>query len=172
MIAHGFGMYGMWGPITDPGERGFTERVAALGVNIHGSPYRDYEVNTIVDEIKFYVPKDAIILIWGSSLGANNAPLVASYAKTRTIHGIFGFQASLDGAQILVPSNVGFAHEFFNPYWLSTLGLGAYEWNRADGNHVTKIVTTPQTSFHPGETTEAQDVFLAEMKTIMNGEVP
>ncbi len=171
MNAHGFGLYGMYGPVTDPGERSFTARVKALGVDVYDSPYRDYQVSLIADTIK-RIPKKDIIFVWGSSLGANNAPIVANYVNDTYINAIFGYQASRKGSRAPVPSNVLYAHEFWNPLWVMTWGLGAYKWELAPGNHVTKLVTTPRYAFHPGETAEAQGSFLEEMQIIMEGGTP
>lgn len=162
----GRGMYGLWGPITDPGEREFSAKVAALGVDIGGSPYRDYEVNQIVADFNA-APANAIRLLWGSSLGANNCPVVATYAPHVLIHGMWGFQASLDGAQVEVPSNVLFAHEVWNSIIPMTGGLGAYEWKKAAGNVRTSLYTSNRPDFHPGETESSQNMFLAEMQRVI-----
>lgn len=51
--AHGFGLYGLWGPVTNPGERYFSARVRdELGVNIYGSPYRDYQLDEVAATIR------------------------------------------------------------------------------------------------------------------------
>jgi hypothetical protein len=163
---HGFGMYGAWGPITDSGEVAFTARVKDLGVNVHASPYRDYEVAQIVAEI-LNLPVDVIIFVWGSSLGANNGPVVAAYCPHRIIDGLWGFQASLDGAQVPITPNVKFAHEVWNPTWWRTFGLGAYEWVKAPGNAKTNLYTSKRDDLHPGETLAAQEMFLGEMKRII-----
>lgn len=165
--AHLFWMYGMWGPITDPGSRVFTARVKQEipEIDIHESPYRDYDVNTIVAEIMNLSP-DAIILGGGTSLGSNNAPIVGQLA-TRTIHGLFGFQASWWGAHSLVTSNVLFAHLFYslNPV---NGGLGAYIWPKEEGNKRTNLYTDERDLVHPGDSDPAsQDTFIAEMKRII-----
>lgn len=170
----GRGMYGMYGPVTDPGEREFTLKVAELGVDVGQSPYRDYEVDQIVADINA-APADATILVWGSSLGANNCPVVASYISRdipqsyikRVIHGMWGFQASLYGAQVPIPSNVLFAHEVYNPLWIETMGLGAYEWVRASGNTTTNLYLSKRYDLHPGETEQAQAMFLAEIQRVI-----
>ncbi len=38
-LAIGRGMYGQFGTVTDPGEREFSAKVAALGVDVGLSPY-------------------------------------------------------------------------------------------------------------------------------------
>ena len=162
----GRGMYGLWGPVTDPGEVEFSEKVKLLGVDIGKSPYRDYDINTIVADLAA-APDDAILLLWGSSLGANNCPVVASYVPHRTIHGMWGFQASEGGAKVAVPSNVLFAHEVYNPNWIMTVGLGAYEWVKAPGNTITNLYLSARDDFHPGETETTQTMFLAELARVI-----
>jgi len=172
MTAYGFGIFGMWGPVTDPGESQFSQRVRdEVGIDIQASPYRDYDVNTIVASI-CALPPEAKVLIWGSSLGANNAPVVASYVysqqPSRVINGIWGFQASLYGAQVPITRNVLFAHEAYNPAPIETFGLGAYRWTKADGNAITNVYYTTNNDLHPGDGDEnVQNMFLAEMKRVV-----
>ncbi len=163
----GRGMYGQWGPVTDPGERQFSAKVAALGVDIGFSPYRDYQVSQIASDLN-NAPADAILLVWGSSLGANNCPLVALYSPHRLIHGMWGFQASEYGAKVPIPGNVLFAHEVYNPNWAGTFGLGHYEWVRAATNHRTNLYLSARFDMHPGETAAAQAMFLAEIQRVIN----
>lgn len=170
MTTFGFGMYGQWGPVTDSGEREFTAKVAELGVDIKGSPYRDYDVNAIVAEISS-LPADATILVWGSSLGANNSPVVGAYTHRR-IHGMWGFQASLYGSQVAITPNVLFAHEVYNPLWIETMGLGAYEWVVAKGNTVTNLYVSKRYDLHPGETEQSQAMFLGEMQRVIANPAP
>jgi hypothetical protein len=162
---HGFGIFGMWGPITDPGEHWFSNRVRdELGVNIHESPYRDYDVNNIVAEI-LRLPLTAVVLIWGTSLGANNAPIVAQYARRR-IDGVFGFQASIWGAHGYVTSNVKHAHLISSDNPMNG-GLGAYRWIDSTGKPGVVSYTTRNLP-HPGDTDQwSQDLFLGEMKAII-----
>src|SRR5438046_871904 len=98
---HLWWLYGMYGPLTDPGSRGFVARFAQQhpAANIHGSPYRDYQVNQVVAEIMAIPLSTApVIFIGGASLGANNTLVIAAYLKLHgyagVIHGAFGFQAS------------------------------------------------------------------------------
>ncbi len=162
----GRGMYGQFGTVTDPGERTFSAAVAELGVDIGGSPYQYYEVNQIAADFNA-APANAIRLLWGSSLGANNCPVVASYAPHVIIHGMWGFQASNYGAQVPIPGNVQFAHEVFNSIWIETLGLGAYKWVKAAGNSHTNLYLSDRGDFHPGETSASMAMFLAEMKRVI-----
>ncbi len=166
--AHFFSMYGMGGHNTDPGEEWFTSRVKAEipEINVHGSPYSDEDVNLIASEIE-KLPDTDTVLVCGTSLGANNAPVVGARTK-HTIHGMFGFQASEWGYHSRVTSNVLYAHLFysFNPIPLPL--LGAYQWRRAVGNTVTNLHLTPKHLPHPGDyDVPSQNVFLAEIKRIV-----
>jgi hypothetical protein len=182
MTAHGFYLYGMWGPITDPGARTMTERMAAeLPINMHASPYRDYDVNQIVATILALPPTDKV-LVAGTSLGSNNTPVVGAYVylqnKKRIIHGIWGFQASQGGAKggvdpnyPGVTANVLFGH-LISSDAPENFGLGSYRWITAPGNTVTNgghgpILDTHDYA-HPGDgVTADQDMFLAEMKRVI-----
>lgn len=161
----GRGMFGMYGPVTDPGETIFTQMVVREipGIDVGRSPYRDYEVNQIAAD--FNAKPDAIKLLWGSSLGANNCPVVAAYSHV-VIHGAWGFQASEFGSKVPFPNNVLFAHEVYNPSILM-MGLGAYEWTKQTNNNVTNLYTSKRYDFHPGETPEVMAMFIAEMKRVV-----
>ncbi len=164
-------MSGMWGPITDPGAYAFTEEIrkAVPGADLGRSPYRDFEVNEVTSGM-VHAPKDAVRQLVGTSLGACNCPVVATYAKRVTIHGIFGFQASKNGADWPILPNVLFAHEFYAPGWLGTIitgGLGTLAWHKAVGNTRTTLILTSQYTPHPGETSKARATFLAEIKRII-----
>jgi hypothetical protein len=185
MTAHGFFLYGMWGPITDPGARTMTQRMATelTGINMHASPYRDYDVNTIVAEIMALPITDPVVIA-GTSLGANNTPVVAAYVALqnakRIIAGIWGFQASIYGEHAgNTPSypgitpNVLFAHLFSSDTVVPVPGIGAYQWICAPGNKVTNggsgkpIVTTTHLA-HPGDyDVTSQDTVLAEMQRVI-----
>lgn len=183
MTVHGFFIYGMWGPVTDPGARTMTQRMTAElpGINMHASPYRDYDVNSIVGEIMLLPAADKV-LVAGTSLGANNTPVVGAYVylqnKARIIHGMWGFQASIWGAQAGVAatypgitSNVEFAHLIFSEA-PENVGLGAYKWIAAPGNTVTNggqgPLLTEKDLAHPGDyDTASQNTFLAEMKRVI-----
>jgi hypothetical protein len=165
-MIYGFGLYGMGGYLTDPGELTFSHKVQALGVNILKSPYRDTDINIITEVIKD-LPKDSKVILWGSSLGANNLPYIATLAK-REIEGIWGFQASLYGMRYPIPANVKFAHEVFNSNVVETGGLGAYKWTKAPGNKVTNLYLSDRHDMHPGETEASQEMFLNEMKRVIH----
>lgn len=161
---HGFGMFGMGGPATNPAEAGFSHRVAELGVDIHGSPYRDYQAGDIAAIIN-KIPDTEGVFVWGTSLGANNTPLVCSYVHRR-IDGAFGFQASLYGYQGKIPVNVKFAHLISSRNPAPILGLGLYVWQcsslSVDFHHDWHDIP------HPGDYDEGdQNIFLGEMCHIM-----
>jgi hypothetical protein len=179
MTAYGFGMYGLGGTFTDPGESGFSARVRdELGVDIGDSPYRDYDVNTIAAKI-MALPADAPIILWGTSLGANNTPVAAAYVYAqnprRIIHGIWGFQASIYGARPQVgtsydgiPPNVLFAHLTSSDKPIPLPGLGAYRWVKAPGNAMTNLHLDTVDDPHPGDGNVAvQTKYLAEMKRVI-----
>ncbi len=164
---HGFGMYGMGGPMTDPGETGFSQRVAhELGVNTHGSPYLDTEAANIAVIIDKLPTKDGVF-VWGTSLGANNTPVTCSYVK-RTIDGAFGFQASIYGAKgYRLNKNIKFAHLIYSYNPIPLPGLGAYIWPLGTMNPPS-YHKTPHHIPHPGDyDLHDQNMFLAEMKRIM-----
>jgi hypothetical protein len=166
--AHFFGMYGMGGHTTDPGEDWFTGRVKAEipEVDIHGSPYRDYDAGTIAGLIS-QLPDGDIVFVQGTSLGANDCPVVGSYTQHK-IHGMFGFQASMWGEHQPVTSNVSFAHLFYSYNPIPLPLLGAYQWTRAVGNTVTNLYLTPKHLPHPGDyDVPSQNIFLAEIKRIL-----
>jgi len=176
--AYGFGLWGMWGPVTDPGEDQFSHRVGKeLGIPIGASPYRDYDVNMIVEEI-LKLPPEAPVILWGTSLGANNAPVVAAYVNLRNpdriIHGIWGFQASVWGAKARpgtvypgITKNVRFAHLAYSTNPLNA-GLGAYVWEKAPGNKTTNLYAFDTKELHPGDgDVNVQDMFLAEMGRVI-----
>ena len=165
---HFFGMYGMGGHTTDPGEDWFTRRVKAEipVINIHDSPYRDYDAGHIAALIDALPPEDAVF-VQGTSLGSNDCPVVGSYTKHK-IDGLFGFQASLYGAHVPIPSNVLFAALFYSYNPIPFPGLGAYQWRLAVGNTVTGLHLMPKHLPHPGDyDVPSQNVFLREMKTII-----
>lgn len=169
-------LYGMWGPFTDPGAREFTNKVKLIApdrIDIGDSPYRDYEITKIAKDFTD-APANAIRLGGGSSLGCNNIAAIGQYAPSVTTHGIWGFQASDDGLKAVlgttyegIAKNVLFAHEVYNPIWIQTFGLGAYEWVRAPGNSRTGLHTSKHYDFHPGETEQVQAMFLAEITRVI-----
>jgi len=164
---HGFGMYGMGGQTTDPYEYGFSQRVwHELGVNIHGSPYRDYQAGDIAALID-KLPAEDGVFVWGTSLGSNDVPVVASYTKHR-IDGAFGFQASIYGARgVPLDDNCKYAHLIYSYNPIPVPGLGAYIWPLGTMNPAS-YHRTPHHIPHPGDyDLNDQNIFLREMKAIM-----
>ncbi len=165
---HFFGMYGMGGHTTDPGEDWFTHRVKAEmpEVDIHNSPYHDYDAGYIAAAID-KLPEEDGVFVQGTSLGANDCPVVGSYTK-HIIHGMFGFQASLYGAKVAVTPNVLLAHLFYSYNPIPFPGLGDYQWRPgAEFDHY-RLHLTPRHLPHPGDyDVPSQNVFLAEMKRII-----
>jgi hypothetical protein len=164
--AHLFGMYGMWGPITDFGESHFLDRCRAeiSDLQVHG-PYRDYDVATIVSEMRA-LPTDAVLFVQGTSLGSNNSPVVANYLDTRTIHGVFGFQASQWGAHSLLPKNVLFAHLIYSENPINC-GLGSYVW-QTDKDFKGGYVRSRIDDVHPGDGNQnSQEMFIHEIRRII-----
>ena len=164
---HGFGMYGMFGNATDPGEMGFTERVAhELGVDVHDSPYRDYEAGAIAAMIEKLPPEDGVF-VWGTSLGCCDVTVVASYTQHR-IDGAFGFQASIYGAKVPLSRNVQFAHLIYSFLPIPFPGLGAYIWKVGTMNPSSYHKTAHHLP-HPGDYDLGdQTMFIHEMKRIMD----
>lgn len=179
MTSHGFFIYGMWGPVTDPGARTMTQRMAAElpDINMHASPYRDYDVNDIVATI-MALPLTDKVIVSGTSLGSNNTPVVGAYVylqnKERIIHGIWGFQASIWGAQSRpdttypgITPNVLFSDLAYSTNPINA-GLGAYVWQKAPGNTVTNDYSFDTFDVHPGDgNVKTQDRFLAEMQRVL-----
>ncbi len=161
----GAGLYGMFGPVTDPGERVFSKRVQReLGVDIGASPYGDNQLQAVVDRLLTYDPKKVVILLWASSLGANNITAIAAAMHHYTFHGLWGFQASKYGGHNPVTSNVLFAHLVSNPHAM----LGSYEWVKAEGNTVTSLYVTRNSDMHPGDyNPQVQAMFLGEMARVI-----
>ena len=164
MTTLGFGMFGLGAEFTDPAAIEFAHRVRdERGVDIVGSPYRYYQTDEIVARINC-APADATILLWGTSLGANNVTVVASQTS-RLIVGAFGFQASQWGAKTAIPSNVQFLHFVFNPF----VTLGSYKPQLAEGNGTTAPLWTERWVNHPGDQDKlTQDMFLDQMARLLS----
>jgi len=144
-------------------------RNAVPRADLGQSPYRDFQVQDVANDL-IRAPKDAIRFVIGTSLGACNCPVAATYAREVNIHGMFGFQASANGADWPILPNVLFAHEFYAPGWFGTIitaGLGTLAWHKAAGNTRTNLVLSTQWTPHPGETVKARTAFLNEIKRIV-----
>lgn len=164
---HFFGMYGMGGYLTDQGEAYFVQRLKkeCPEINIHGSPYRDYDCNEIVAIID-ELPPDDVKFVQGTSLGANDVPVVCGRTK-RTIDGAFGFQASLYGEHSSLSANVLFAHLIYSYNPIPFPGLGAYIWQVGTMNPAS-YHRTPHHIPHPGDYDVGdQNMFIREIKRII-----
>jgi hypothetical protein len=172
MTAYGFGMYGWLGRFADPGEDQFSHRVGTeLGVNVGASPYQESDVNNIVAAI-LALPPEVPVIVWGTSLGANNAPVVASRVHAqnpnRIIHGIWGFQASEYGANEGIPVNVLFARLTSSDNPIPFPHLGSYRWVKVHGNTVTNFHLDTVNDPHPGDGNVAvQNKYLADMRRVI-----
>ena len=163
MAILGFGMFGLGAEFTDPAAIEFAHRVRdERGVDIVNSPYRYYQTDEIVGRINC-APSDATILLWGTSLGANNVTVVAAQTS-RSIAGAWGFQASQWGAKVDIPSNVKFLHFVFNPF----VTLGSHKPQLAAGNGATTALWTERWVDHPGDQDKwTQNMFLDDMARIL-----
>jgi hypothetical protein len=143
----GFGMFGLGAEFTDPAAVEFAHRVRdELGVDIGESPYRYFQTDLIVSQINCAANADAKVLLWGTSLGANNVTVVASQV-TRSIAAAIGFQASQWGAKTAIPPNVQSLLFFFNPF----VTLGSYKPQLAEGNGTTMPFWVERWVDHPGD---------------------
>jgi len=160
--AHFFGMYGMGGHDTDPNEAYFTYRVKhefGSAIDCHDSPYGDFEWPKIVALIDA-LPDGDTVIVQGTSLGANNCPVVGASTK-RKINAILGFQASLYGAHQRVTPNVLFAALFYSFNPVPIPGLGAYCWAPGNGFDPRRLHLFPHHIPHPGDyDTGDQNIFL------------
>src|ERR1700686_4506305 len=158
--------YGLGGQVLDPagGEVLLTQKIKALGINVGASPYLYSDVQTICSEI-LATPPGSIIIVGGDSLGANNAPYIATAIRaSRGVDYLFGFQPSVWGYHSTVPPSVVEALCIYNPTWVETGGLGDYPWPLATGNRRTKISYIKNSDPHPGDGDVAmQDVILADI---------
>ena len=128
--AFAFVSYGMGGAALDPagGEVALVAKIKALGVDVGASPYLYTDTQTIADAI-LATPAGSVIILGGDSLGANNAPFIATSIRTkRGIDYLFGFQPSLWGLHSTVPKSVVECLCIYNSNWLETFGLGDYPW--------------------------------------------
>lgn len=158
----GLGMFGLGAEFTDPAAIEFAHRVRdELGVDIRDSPYRYYQTDEILALINC-VSADKILL-WGTSLGANNTQVVASQTD-KAIAGVWDFQCSQFGSKNPITSNVQLFHCVFNPF----VALGSYKPQLAEGNGVTQAMWTERWVNHPGDQDIAtQDMFLDQMARVM-----
>lgn len=164
---HFFGMYGMGGHTTDPGEDYFTAHIKQHlpDVDTHDSPYGDRQAGVIAALIDKLPAKDGVF-VQGTSLGCNNTPITCGYTK-HIIDGAFGFQASLFGAHSSLTVNVKFAHLIYSYNPIPFPGLGAYLWKVGTMNPPS-YHRTPHHIPHPGDYDVGdQDMFINEMRRII-----
>ena len=163
---------GMGGAPLDPagGEVLLTQKIKALGVNVGTSPYLYSDVQTICSEI-LATPAESTIIVGGDSLGANNAPYIATAIRAlRGIDYLFGFQPSVWGYHSTVPRSVVEALCIYNPNWVETMGLGDYPWPLEAGNTRTKLRYITNSDLHPGDSDSAmQDIIVGDVKRIIGG---
>lgn len=143
------------------GLRQLVQRCKAIGLDTMSSPYEWNDINRIIAEI-YHVPSGVPVAVGGASLGDNEAPDIASHVK-RPIKYLFGFQCSVYGVDVGVPSNVEFADNIYNPSWWETFGLGYRQWHLAAGNKVTKLQNLPIHAAHPGDWGIAQDIIFSRL---------
>jgi hypothetical protein len=165
---HGYYMRGMWGRWgSDPAAGVMSQRMAQLGINMHDSPYEDYDAANIAVLIK-KLPPAGRVFVCGTSLGCCDVAVVCQYVGDRAIDGAFGFQASIYGAKgYPLNKNIKFAHLIYSYNPIPFPGLGAYKWPLGTMNPLS-YHKTPHHIPHPGDyDVNDQNMFLAEMKRIM-----
>ncbi len=159
--------YGMGGAAVEwwqTGLRRLVTRCKSIGLDTMGSPYNWADVNAIVSEIK--QAPNVPIAVGGASLGDNEAPDIAGRTK-RHIAYLFGFQCSMYGVKVGVPSNVGAADNIYNPNWWETFGLGSRQWTLAPGNKTTLLRNIPISQPHPDDWGIAQDIVYSRIHHLM-----
>lgn len=161
-------LFGLGGAPFDPagGEVVLCGKIKALGIDIAGSPYQCTDSQPIADVLTKAHAAGSKLILGGDSLGANNSPYIAQ--SLRALLGIdymFGFQPSLYGLHCPITPNVIVARCIYNPNPIETFGLGAYEWQLADGNKRTRLIVTTNSDFHPGDDDVAmQNLVLADIQ--------
>ena len=168
--------YGLGGQVLDPagGEVLLTQKIKALGVNVGSSPYLYSDVQTICDEI-LTTPEGSVIIVGGDSLGANNAPYIATAIRAqRGVDYLFGFQPSVWGYHSEIPPSVVTALCIYNPNWVETFGLGDYPWPLMAGNTRTKgargrpDIYMTNSDPHPGDNDPIMhDVIISDIKVLL-----
>jgi len=165
---HFYGVYGMmpFGIQTDPYMGVFCKEVkrAIPNIDVHQSPYRDFEAYHLAAEIGTLPPVDGIFVA-GTSLGANNCTLIASQTR-HIVDGLFGFQASNYGVKVPLTPNVKFAHLFSSDNPLPLPGLGGYRWER--GGMTGGLILQTHNIPHPGDYNHTdRAAFIREMQNII-----
>lgn len=157
--------YGLGGAAVETWSNGLrllVQRCKAIGLDTAGSPYNWNDLGPIISEIN-RTPSAVPIAIGGASFGDDEAPDIASRIVRRPVKYLFGFQCSIYGVDVGVPSNVEFADNIYNPSWLETFGLGFRRWHLAAGNKVTKLNNIPVRASHPGDWGIGQDIIFSRL---------
>ncbi len=88
-------------------------------------------------------------------------------AVKRTVHGVWGFQASLYGYHSSLSANVKFSHLIYSYNPIPFPGLGAYMWQVGTMIPLSYHRTRKDLP-HPGDSdSDSQDMFLREMKRVI-----
>lgn len=165
-------MYGQGGQKTDillTGGGGIDRLCRRL--QVMGAKARVYtwdQAQQIMVDVKAQ-PVGTRIVVGGTSLGANEAPMAATFLSGRRVDLIFGIQPSLLGRKNLVPANVTHAMCFYAPWW-NFFGavLGNYQWQLALGNRATRLEMAYSLSSHPGSNEErVQAAIATEVKKLL-----
>lgn len=161
-------VYGAGGVIFDPpaGERHMVTRLKAIGVDVGDSPY-GYTNSLAIHN--FLMGADWRGLI-GDSFGAT---FIGTYASgLPQLDYAAGFQPSVyativrEGNKIYLPSNIKYAHDIRDPWWIDTAGLGYAEWVATDPKKTT-VLTTEHRGAHPDDWGVSQDLIFDEVKRMM-----
>ena len=169
MTAHLFGGLGMmpFGIVTDPGLPNFMQRAKASipGLVLHG-PYRDYNTGEVAKLADALPAADKVFYV-GTSLSANDAFIIAGYAK-RKFNGVFMFQASVYGPKSTAPANVEFAHLIYSYMPIPVPLIGSYIPNAGPlvvgKNYIQTNINLP----HPGDyDLPSQELFIADIKRMV-----
>jgi hypothetical protein len=169
-------VFGQFGAVADPLNLPiFRNRLAKAGVET--ILVQHFDTQKVFDFLHNFPGRAGI---FGSSLGAGVAPVMAGYLKDRPIDIVGGFQPSdwdpclhpvliKDGLDIItravaVPANVKFALCFRNPIAAGTLGLGHGTYVLAPENHFTELHVTKRADMHPGDFGISQDEMYAAAK--------
>jgi hypothetical protein len=160
--------YGMGGAGIETwatGERLLVQRCRSIDLDTVLSPYHWNDVNEIVATING-TPGSIPVAVIGDSLGANEAPDIASRCH-RPIQYLGGFQSSLYGVDVGVPANVLAADNIYNPglvgFLMTFFGLGSRKWHLAPGNKTTVLRNLPHVAPHPDDWGWAQDVIFSQI---------
>lgn len=155
-------MYGQGGKGVDVllngGQSGIdrlAKRTRLLHSEIVCDVFEHSQTQAIFDRIRA-LPPNVGVVIGGTSLGANNSPVVAA-SLTRLVDFMFGIQPSVYGAKQKVTANVKRTNVWYQPWGFAIgigFGFGSYNWERAPGNNVTTMNSMHTYTSHPGSNDE------------------